>query len=100
MGYPEQVGRSIWIGDVHGCALELADLLDAISPTAEDRVIFVGDLVARGPDTPGVLRMVRETSALCVRGNHEHRLILAHQARVRGKGALVWVLLTMNCSIS
>lgn len=51
----------------------------------EDQVVFVGDLVARGPDTPGVLRIAREVSSLSVRGNHEHRLLLAHQARRAGE---------------
>jgi hypothetical protein len=78
------VGRTIWIGDVHGCAPELQDLLSVIGPTSDDRVVFVGDLVARGPDTRGVLRLAREFHADSVRGNHEHRLLLAHQARLDG----------------
>lgn len=79
------MARTIWIGDVHGCADELRDLLDVIGPTAGDQVVFVGDLVARGPDTAAVLRIARELRAPCVRGNHEHRLIHAHQARLRGE---------------
>lgn len=74
------MSRSIWIGDVHGCVRELGELLERIGPSADDRVVFVGDLVARGPDTPGVLRMVRQVRGLCVLGNHEHRLVLARQA--------------------
>jgi diadenosine tetraphosphatase ApaH/serine/threonine PP2A family protein phosphatase len=42
-------------------------------------VVFVGDLVDRGPDVPGVLRlafdMLRAGTALCVLGNHEHKLL-------------------------
>jgi len=75
------VARTIFIGDVHGCARELRDLLDKVGISGEDQVVFVGDLVARGPDTPDVLRVVREVAALCVRGNHEHRMILANAAR-------------------
>lgn len=52
--------------------------------TSSDQVIFVGDLVARGPDTKRVLALARELGAPAVRGNHEHRLILAHDARLRG----------------
>lgn len=78
------MGRSIWIGDVHGCADELEDLLAQLGPVHGDQVIFVGDLVARGPDTPRVLKIARELQAPCVRGNHEHRLIHAHQARLAG----------------
>ncbi len=79
------MSRTIWIGDVHGCADELRDLLECLHPGADDQVVFVGDLVARGPDTAGVLRIARDLGALCVRGNHEHRLIHAHQARMNGQ---------------
>lgn len=75
------MSRTIWIGDVHGCADELAALLDLLGPTSDDQVVFVGDLVARGPDTPRVLRLAREVNALSVRGNHEHRMVLANAAR-------------------
>ncbi|MGH8859903.1 MAG: polynucleotide kinase-phosphatase, partial [Jatrophihabitantaceae bacterium] len=49
------------------------------------RAIFVGDLVDRGPDTPGVLRlvmgMVAAGDALCVSGNHENKLLRALRGR-------------------
>ncbi|MCX4588569.1 polynucleotide kinase-phosphatase [Streptomyces sp. NBC_01549] len=71
------------IGDIHGCASELETLLgklgyaDGTHPKGRTAV-FVGDLVDRGPDTPGVLRrvmsMVASGDALCVPGNHENKL--------------------------
>ncbi|MEU1382580.1 polynucleotide kinase-phosphatase [Streptomyces albidoflavus] len=71
------------IGDVHGCRSELETLLtelgyvDGHHPGGRTAV-FVGDLVDRGPDTPGVLRrvmaMVASGDALCVPGNHENKL--------------------------
>ncbi|WP_306318174.1 MULTISPECIES: polynucleotide kinase-phosphatase [unclassified Streptomyces] len=71
------------IGDIHGCASELDTLLgklgyvDGAHPEGRTAV-FVGDLVDRGPDTPGVLRrvmgMVKAGTALCVPGNHENKL--------------------------
>ncbi|MGH4032313.1 polynucleotide kinase-phosphatase [Actinomycetota bacterium Odt1-20B] len=71
------------IGDIHGCASELETLLgklgyaDGAHPEGRTAV-FVGDLVDRGPDTPGVLRrvmsMVDAGTALCVPGNHENKL--------------------------
>ncbi|MCX3061956.1 polynucleotide kinase-phosphatase [Streptomyces beihaiensis] len=71
------------VGDIHGCASELETLLgklgyvDGAHPEGRTAV-FVGDLVDRGPDTPGVLRrvmsMVRAGTALCVPGNHENKL--------------------------
>ncbi|MEV6941501.1 polynucleotide kinase-phosphatase [Streptomyces sp. NPDC051172] len=70
------------IGDIHGCAFELESLLgklgytDGVHPEGRTAV-FVGDLVDRGPDSPGVLRrvmsMVKSGSALCVPGNHENK---------------------------
>ncbi|MET9114583.1 polynucleotide kinase-phosphatase [Streptomyces longwoodensis] len=70
------------IGDVHGCASELEALLgklgyvDGVHPGGRTAV-FVGDLVDRGPDSPGVLRrvmaMVKSGNALCVPGNHENK---------------------------
>jgi polynucleotide kinase-phosphatase len=84
------------IGDVHGCRSELEALLtelgyelvrdtagrpvDASHPEGR-RVIFLGDLVDRGPDSPGVLRlamgMVAAEHALAVPGNHEAKLVRA-----------------------
>lgn len=71
------------IGDVHGCSSELETLLaelgyeDGAHPQGRTAV-FVGDLVDRGPDSPGVLRrvmdMVAAGTALCVPGNHENKL--------------------------
>jgi protein phosphatase len=83
------------VGDVHGCADELAELLDRLGYAAdddgvrrhpEDRIaVFLGDLVDRGPDTPTVLRavmsMVASGSALCVPGNHENKLLRALRGR-------------------
>ncbi|MGW1532421.1 polynucleotide kinase-phosphatase [Streptomyces aureus] len=71
------------VGDIHGCASELETLLgklgyaDGVHPEGRTAV-FVGDLVDRGPDSPGVLRrvmsMVASGNALCVPGNHENKL--------------------------
>lgn len=75
--------RTIIFGDVHGCSRELADLLSLVGPTADDRVLFVGDLVARGPDSRGVVGMVRELGGKCVLGNHEARLLDVRRERLR-----------------
>lgn len=97
------------IGDVHGCATELVDLLRALDWVVEvgddGRVrgvpehpqgrtaVFVGDLVDRGPDSPQVIAVVRAMvdagRALCVRGNHEEklvRLLRAGPGNGRGSG--------------
>lgn len=67
--------RTILVGDVHGCRRELEQLLDRVGFSSGDRLVLVGDLIARGPDTPGVLDIARRTGALIVRGNHEQKLL-------------------------
>ncbi len=71
--------RTIAIGDIHGCAQALAALLDKVGPTSDDRVVFLGDYIDRGPDTRGVLDRVLELRRLCevvaLLGNHETMLI-------------------------
>jgi protein phosphatase len=76
------------IGDVHGCYDELFGLLvrlgyqsdgERIVPPDGRKVIFVGDLVDRGPKIPAVLKlamsMVESGAALCVPGNHDLKLV-------------------------
>jgi hypothetical protein len=67
--------RTIIVGDVHGCRIELEALLERVGFASGDRLVFVGDLVARGPDSLGVLDVVRRTGAVVVRGNHEQKLL-------------------------
>ena len=84
------MGRTVIVGDVHGCRRELEQVLDRIAFAAGDRLVFVGDLVARGPDSLGVLDVVRRTGAIVVRGNHEQKLVSwkeAKTARLRGEDA-------------
>jgi hypothetical protein len=69
------MGRTVIVGDVHGCRRELEALLDRLGFTTGDRLVFVGDLVARGPDSLGVLDIARRTGAVIVRGNHEEKLL-------------------------
>ncbi len=81
------------VGDVHGCRSELETLLAELGWVDDHHpdgrtAVFVGDLVDRGPDTPGVLRIVMRMAAagtaLCVQGNHEAKLVRAlHGADVR-----------------
>lgn len=64
------------IGDVHGCRETLSRLLDTLNPGADDLLIFVGDLVRKGPDSKGVLDIVKDTpNFYSVRGNNEQKLI-------------------------
>ena len=94
----EEHGPFDIIGDVHGCLDEAVALLRVLGYTvagtreapevtapADRRAIFVGDLVDRGPDSPGVLRlvmhMVSNGTAFCVPGNHDVKLM----KKLRGK---------------
>jgi protein phosphatase len=81
------------MGDVHGCLAELLDLMNALGYEVEPpglngyrvrtppgrRLLFVGDLVDRGPDSAGVLELVMDmcaaNSAVCVPGNHDAKLL-------------------------
>jgi hypothetical protein len=70
------MGRTVIVGDVHGCAGELERLLEKVRFVAgTDRLVLVGDLVVRGPDSHGVLALVRKLGARAVRGNHEEKLL-------------------------
>ncbi len=95
----QETGPFDVIGDIHGCRGELELLLTELGyQIARDgqgratgahrdgrRAVFLGDLVDRGPDTPGVLRlvmgMVAAGDAYCVPGNHEHKLLRALRGR-------------------
>jgi protein phosphatase len=96
----EETGPFDVIGDIHGCRAELEALLGDLgySIARDDtgrpvgahhpdgrRSLFLGDLVDRGPDTPGVLRlvmgMVAGGDSICVAGNHENKLLRALRGR-------------------
>ncbi|HLA62993.1 MAG TPA: metallophosphoesterase family protein [Rhodothermales bacterium] len=75
----------IAVGDLHGCAKTLDALLDRLAPTADDRLVFVGDYVDRGPDSRGVIDRLlaldaaaeRGEGPACVflRGNHDQMML-------------------------
>jgi len=77
------MGRNIVIGDVHGCLAELTDLLGKLQPGKDDRLIFLGDIVNRGPDSHGVVSLVRSLppNTICLMGNHELRLLQYRKER-------------------
>ncbi|MCC7535104.1 MAG: serine/threonine protein phosphatase [Deltaproteobacteria bacterium] len=76
--------RTIVVGDIHGCADELDRLLKKLDHGRDDRLVLVGDLVARGPDSVGVVDRARELGALVVRGNHEVIVLRWWEARRAG----------------
>ncbi|KAJ7333809.1 hypothetical protein OS493_015901 [Desmophyllum pertusum] len=90
--------RVLFVGDVHGCFDELEELYNKCThPDKDTVVVFVGDLVFKGPKTLEVIRFARETGSFSVRGNHEQSVLteILHKRRdepVRGKRKFVYDL--------
>jgi hypothetical protein len=76
--------RTIVVGDVHGCREELEQLLAVVRYDTADDLLFLGDLLSRGPDPLGVLSIMRRTGARGVRGNHDESLLEWHAAQQSG----------------
>ncbi len=70
-----KVPFTIVVGDVHGCLDELERLLKKVGFAKGDRLVMVGDLVAKGPDSQGVVQLLRERDAYSVLGNHDAHLL-------------------------
>src|SRR5262249_51923506 len=74
-------GRTIAIGDIHGCRDALAALLDAIAPGPQDTLVTLGDHIDAGPDSRGVLDLLLALSGRCrlvpLLGDHEDMLAAA-----------------------
>ena len=74
-------GRTLFVGDVHGCLAELRALLAAAAfdPDRGDVVVLVGDLVGKGPDSLGVLDFAMGLAARgachCILGNWDWALL-------------------------
>ena len=81
--------KVIAIGDVHGCIDELEALLRKCDYHPGDLVVFLGDLVCKGPDSLSVVQMAREIGAIGVRGNHDFEVVRWHQAIKSGADAPV-----------
>jgi len=92
------------VGDVHGCAEELARLLDTIRGLAREavaprRLVYLGDLIDRGPDSIGVLRQWAESADARgvdrvdrLIGNHEILMLLAMRGgELASKALLAWL---------
>lgn len=77
--------RTLIVGDIHGCREELEDLLQESGWECGDQLVAVGDLVAKGPDSQGVIRLMRDLDARAVRGNHDQHCLRWWDAK--GSGA-------------
>ena len=87
--------RTIIIGDVHGCLVELKELISMIGPKDSDRIIFAGDIVDKGPFSAEVVKYCRTMTESrpagmteLIEGNHEnkHARFRRHQRLFREQG--------------
>lgn len=73
--------RHLVFGDIHGCLKQFEALVASIAPGSNDRLILLGDLVDRGPDSAGVLsnviRLARTAPLTVILGNHEEMMLAA-----------------------
>jgi len=76
--------RTLAIGDIHGCRRALTTLLEVVKPRKDDQLIFLGDYVDRGPDTPRVINTLLSLEGRCktvfLRGNHELMMLDARDS--------------------
>jgi serine/threonine protein phosphatase 1 len=74
-------GRTIAIGDIHGCAVAFRALVELIQPVPADRLVVLGDYVDRGPDSRGVIETIFALRKRCelvpLLGNHELMMLNA-----------------------
>jgi len=81
------VSRTFVIGDVHGCLAQLDALLNAIAATTFDHLIFLGDLIDRGPDSAAVIRRVRALRkahhVTIIKGKHEQMMLDARGSHTK-----------------
>ena len=72
----DKQGRLLAVGDIHGCLDQLNALMAQVAPTPEDKVIFLGDYVDRGPASAGVIDYLIKfgktlPATVFLRGNHD-----------------------------
>ena len=77
--------RTLIVGDLHGCREELEDLLDESGWERGDQLVAVGDLVAKGPDSQGVIRLLQDIGGRAVRGNHDQHCLRWWDAKRSGE---------------
>lgn len=72
-------GRTLAIGDIHGCSAALAALIDAVDPGPADTIVTLGDHIDRGADSRGVLdrliALARRCRLVPLLGDHEEMLL-------------------------
>ena len=76
----ESKGKTLVLGDIHGCLMALEAVLSAANAHEEDTIIALGDMIDRGPDSYGVIKKLKSFNEkgelIPLRGNHE--IMMAH----------------------
>ena len=79
--------RTLAIGDIHGCHVALTCLLEQVAPQADDKMIFLGDYIDRGPASRAVVESMSNWTAKCpaifLRGNHEVMILAAREDELK-----------------
>jgi serine/threonine protein phosphatase 1 len=70
-------GASVWVvGDIHGFSITFENLVDILELSDNDRVVVLGDLIDRGPDSYNVVKIVQSDSRIySTKGNHEQMMV-------------------------
>ena len=83
-------GRTIAIGDIHGCSIALRAVIVAIDPQPDDTLVTLGDYVNKGIDSKGVLDFLLELETRCqlipLLGNHDAVMLGAIEGRLSVEG--------------
>ena len=79
--------RTLFVGDVHGCSMELESLLAKTCPT---RVILLGDIFTKGPHPRNVWKLIKKYNMEAVLGNHDVRTIQKNRPLLPDK-AIEWL---------
>jgi serine/threonine protein phosphatase 1 len=83
--------RTLAVGDIHGCDVALRTLLEQVAPRSEDRIVFLGDYIDRGPASREVVESLLGLSRKCapvfLRGNHEAMILDARDDTLKSN---VW----------
>lgn len=87
-------GRTIAIGDIHGCATALAKLIEAVAPQPDDTIVTLGDYVDRGPRSREVLDQLIALKSRCrlvpLLGNHDEAML---GALADGQTIQSWIMI-------
>ena len=87
------VGNHVWVvGDVHGYFETLQELLKKLDYTDDDVIIFMGDLIDKGPNSKEVFELVTKAdNFFSIRGNHEEMLRLSLTPKYKGRMKKSWL---------